>query len=87
MRPLLMALSPRLKEHNLTLVAAGVAFYAFLALVPALVAFISIYGLAANPEDVTRQVRDVASALRRVGIDRGGAAVALAQLARRSDRL
>ena len=56
-------LSARLKEHNLTLVAAGVAFYAFLALVPALVAFISIYGLAANPEDVTRQVQDIASAL------------------------
>ena len=42
-------LRPRIREHNLTLVAAGVAFYAFLALVPALVAFISIYGLVANP--------------------------------------
>ena len=29
-------LPPRISEHNLTLVAAGVAFYAFLALVPAL---------------------------------------------------
>jgi len=45
------------------LVAAGVAFYAFLALIPTLVAFISIYGLVANPADVTRQVKDVASAL------------------------
>jgi membrane protein len=53
----------RIREHNLTLVAAGVAFYAFLALVPALVAFISIYGLVANPANVTQQVRDVASAL------------------------
>ncbi len=43
--------------------AAGVAFYAFLALVPALIAFISIYGLVADPSDVTRQVQDVASAL------------------------
>jgi membrane protein len=56
-------LRPRLREHNLTLVAAGVAFYAFLALIPTLVAFISIYGLVANPADVTRQVKDVASAL------------------------
>jgi membrane protein len=56
-------LAPRIREHNLTLVAAGVAFYAFLALVPALIAFISIYGLVANPDDVTRQVQDVASAL------------------------
>ncbi len=34
--------SPRVREHNLTLVAAGVAFYAFLAFVAALIAFISI---------------------------------------------
>ena len=56
-------LRPRIREHNLTLVAAGVAFYAFLALVPALVAFISIYGLVANPKNVTQQVKNVASAL------------------------
>jgi membrane protein len=56
-------LPQRIREHNLTLVAAGVAFYAFLAFVPALIAFISIYGLVANPNDVTRQVEDIASAL------------------------
>jgi membrane protein len=58
-------LAPRVREHKLTLVAAGVAFYAFLAFVPALIAFISIYGLVADPNDVTRQVQDVASALPR----------------------
>jgi membrane protein len=52
-----------MREHNLTLVAAGVAFYAFLAFVPALIAFISIYGLVADPADVTKQVESVASAL------------------------
>jgi membrane protein len=56
-------LPQRIREHNLTLVAAGVAFYAFLAFVPALIAFISIYGLVADPNDVTRQVEDIASAL------------------------
>lgn len=50
-------------DHNLTLVAAGVAFYAFLALVPALIAFVSIYGLFSSPEDVTRQVEDIGSSL------------------------
>jgi membrane protein len=54
---------PRLREHNTTLVAAGVAFYGFLAFVPALIAFISVYGLVADPSDVKRQVHDVASAL------------------------
>jgi membrane protein len=56
-------LPARLREHNLTLVAAGVAFYAFLALVPTLIAFVSIYGLVADASDVTRQVKDLGSAL------------------------
>jgi len=56
-------LRERQRQHNLTLVAAGVAFYAFLAFVPGLIAFISIYGLAADPNDVKRQVKSVASAL------------------------
>jgi membrane protein len=56
-------LPERVREHNLTLVAAGVAFYAFLALVPALIAFVSMYGLVADSADVQRQVEDVAGAL------------------------
>ena len=56
-------LPERLRQHNLTLVAAGVAFYAFLAFVPMLIAFISIYGLVADPADVRRQVHNVAAAL------------------------
>jgi membrane protein len=56
-------LPARVREHNLTLVAAGVAFYAFLALIPALIAFVSIYGLVSTPEDVTRQVEDLGSSL------------------------
>ena len=56
-------LPERIREHNLTLVAAGVAFYAFLALVPALIAVVSIYGLVADPNDVRRLVKDVGSSL------------------------
>ena len=56
-------LSPRVREHNLTLVSAGVAFYAFLAFVPTLIAVVSVYGLVADPDDVQRQIDDVASAL------------------------
>jgi membrane protein len=63
MKAVASGLSPRIRDHNTTLVAAGVAFYAFLAFVPALVALISIYGLVADPSDVTRQVQDLASAL------------------------
>jgi membrane protein len=56
-------LPERIREHNLTLVAAGVAFYAFLALVPALIAIVSIYGLVADPHDVERLVKDIGSSL------------------------
>lgn len=57
------AVKARMDDHNLTLVAAGVAFYSFLAFIPALVAVVSLYGLVANPADVTRQVDDLAGAL------------------------
>jgi membrane protein len=62
-RASLSRLSERVREHNLTLVAAGVAFYAFLALVPALIAFVSVYGLVADEHDVIRQVEDLGSSL------------------------
>jgi membrane protein len=47
-----------MKADNVSLLSAGVAFYALLALVPGLVALVSIYGLAADPADVAEQVRD-----------------------------
>ena len=56
-------LPARLREHRLTLVAAGVAFYAFLAFVPTLIAVVSVYGLVADTSDVQRQVDNVAGAL------------------------
>jgi membrane protein len=56
-------LPARLRDHNLTLISAGVAFYAFLAFVPMLIALVSIYGLVADPADVRRQVNDIAGGL------------------------
>ncbi len=53
----------RMGDHRLTLVAAGVAFYAFLALVPTLVAVVSVYSLFADPADIAHQVQDWAAAL------------------------
>lgn len=41
-------------EDNVSVVAAGVAFYGFVALVPLLGASILIYGLVADPQDVVR---------------------------------
>src|SRR5262245_34953300 len=50
------------KKDNITLLGAGVAFFALLALVPALVALVSVYGIFANPDDVERQVENVLGA-------------------------
>jgi membrane protein len=45
-----------LSEKNLSLAAAGSAYYAFLAIPSALTALIALYGLAFNPTDVQNQV-------------------------------
>jgi membrane protein len=47
-----------MKKDNASLLAAGVAFYALLALVPALVAAVSLYGLFADPSEIERQVQE-----------------------------
>jgi len=46
------------KQDRITLLSAAVAFYALLALVPALVAVVSIYGLVADPSDINSQIGD-----------------------------
>lgn len=51
-----------MKADDATLLAAGVAFYALLALVPALVALVSTYGLVADPADIRRNVDDALQA-------------------------
>jgi membrane protein len=50
------------KRDDVSLLSAGVAFYALLALVPALVALVSVYGLVADPNDIRRNVDDALSA-------------------------
>src|SRR3954464_10605064 len=62
-KALARAVPKRVQEHNVNLVAAGVAFYAFLAFVPALIAFVSIYGLVADPSAVQDQVHRLGDAL------------------------
>ena len=50
------------KTDQVPLLAAGVAFFGLLALIPALVALLSLYGLVADPEDIRRQVDDALAA-------------------------
>ena len=50
------------KTDQIVLLAAGVAFFGMLALVPALVALLSIYGLVADPGQIDEQLIDALSA-------------------------
>jgi membrane protein len=45
------------QEHNTSLLAAGVAFFAFLALYPALIALVTLVALAVDPNQITQQVQ------------------------------
>ncbi len=55
-KKILLGVKDRIGENNLAIVAAGVAFYAFLAIFPALMALLSLYGLAVNPEQAEQQI-------------------------------
>lgn len=46
-------------RHNLSLMAAGVAFYAFLSFVPLLAALVMSYGLIADPAVVAQHMRGI----------------------------
>lgn len=53
----------QLGEDNISLLAAGVAFYAFLAMFPAMIATVSLYVLIAEPADIQRNLDAVAGLL------------------------
>ncbi len=53
----------RASERNAPLLAAGVAFYAFLSIFPAMIAAVLAYGLLASPQTVQRQSDRIADAL------------------------
>ena len=78
-RDVLVRLKDAIREDRITLIAAGVAFYAMLALFPAIVVVVSVYGLVMDPEERTWRVID---AVRSVAEARGVsmARVALAWL-------
>jgi membrane protein len=51
------------KADNMPIIGGGVAFFGFLAIFPALIAMISLYGLVATPETVARQVEELSAQL------------------------
>ena len=51
------------RDDNVPLLAAGVAFYALISLVPAMAAVIATYGLVADPAEVADQMASLSEAL------------------------
>jgi membrane protein len=51
------------KDDNVSLLAAGVAFYAMLAIFPAIIAVVTVYGMVAEPDQVQSQVGEFAKSL------------------------
>ena len=62
-RDILLRVKDETSEDNLSIVAAGVAFYVLLAIAPALGAIVSIYGLVADPLDVEQQMDSISGFL------------------------
>ncbi|HEX8526605.1 YihY/virulence factor BrkB family protein [Allosphingosinicella sp.] len=62
-RDVLLATWREASDDNLELVAAGVAFYAFLAFVPLLTAFVLSYGLVAEPASVVQHMQALTSVM------------------------
>ena len=60
---ILVATRRRVGKDNLSVLAAGVAFQAFFSLFPTLTAAVSLYGLAADPSMVERQIRAIQGVL------------------------
>ena len=55
-RDVLWRVKDEMAKDNLSLVAAGVAFYALLAIFPGIAAVVSIYGLVVDPQTVSDQL-------------------------------
>ncbi len=58
-RDILWRVWTQIGEDNVSIVAAGVAFYVMLALFPAITAFVSLFGLIADPAQVQAQFENL----------------------------
>ncbi len=59
----LLVLVRKITEHHTLLVASGVAFSCVLGVIPALVAVVAVYGMAASPSEVESNVQPLVATL------------------------
>jgi membrane protein len=57
-KDVLFRVKEEIKQDHVAIISAGVAFFGVLAIFPALLAIISIYGLLTSPEEAARQIQE-----------------------------
>ena len=62
-KDILWRVKDQIKKDRLSIIAAGVAFYGLLAIFPALIALVALYGLAFDPRQVQEQVSALSGVL------------------------
>lgn len=60
-KDVLVKVKDKIPENNVVIVSAGVAFFGFLSIFPAIMALISIYGLAMDPQQIEEQLTRLSS--------------------------
>ena len=60
-KSILIEVKRRIGENNVVIVSAGVGFFGFLAIFPAIMALISIYGFVMDPQQIEEQVSKISS--------------------------
>lgn len=58
-KTILKSVIDQVGENNISIISAGVAFYSFLAVFPAIAALVSIYGLAMDPQSIQDQLSKI----------------------------
>lgn len=62
-KDILWRVKGQIKQDHLSIISAGVAFYAFLAIFPGLIALVTLYGLIADPAQIESQLGSLGSIL------------------------
>lgn len=62
-KDIVLRVKQEMKDDNLTTIAGAMTYYGILALFPALIALVSLYGLISDPNDVQRQLAELADIL------------------------
>jgi membrane protein len=68
-KEILLRVKDRVSRENISIIAAGVAFYAFLAIPSALTALVTLYGLVFDPSDVQRQLASMSGVMPGAALD------------------